>query len=236
MRRKKNQKPGKSASTLSVVKAAVSTVPVLGGPLAEFLELIFRPAIERRRDEFLHDLAASVEAIDDRLGPDGIAGLEKNDAFITAAVQAVDAALRTSSEERRAAFRNAALNAAIDVNMRTAEADLLLGVLDQLTEWHIRILRFLDDPEEVRVRQNVEEPNWLSGGTHRVLERVFPELADVAGIHILVLADLYRLGLTTMPLDASNGLGVVVGDQLLPAGYTTELAQRLLRFIASPGD
>jgi len=47
------KQPAKSAADVAqvVVNAAVSAVPVVGGPAAELLGLVFGPPLEKRRDE-----------------------------------------------------------------------------------------------------------------------------------------------------------------------------------------
>jgi hypothetical protein len=47
--------PGKSAGDIAqgLVKAVVSAAPVVGGPAAELIGIVFGPPLEKRRDEWM---------------------------------------------------------------------------------------------------------------------------------------------------------------------------------------
>ena len=80
-------RPEKSAADVAygVVKAAVSGIPVAGGPAAELLGLIFGPPLERRREQWLEQLGDAVKELQDRDAELTPEKLSQNEAFITTA-------------------------------------------------------------------------------------------------------------------------------------------------------
>src|SRR5689334_16091822 len=88
--------PGRTAGdyVYTGVKAIVSAMPYVGGPIAELLTLVIAPPLEKRRDEWLKDLAEVVKTIAARKGisPEE---LSKSDSFISASLQASQVAIRT---------------------------------------------------------------------------------------------------------------------------------------------
>ena len=50
---------------LGLAKAALSAVPVVGGPASELLDLVIRPRIEERRTEWLNSIAEGLAKLEE---------------------------------------------------------------------------------------------------------------------------------------------------------------------------
>ena len=116
---------------LAVARAAGSAVPIAGGAIEELIGYIKAP-LDQRRDEWFQVLA------------DGLARLEEegrlmretlydNEAFVDAVARGVQAAIRTGQQEKRAALRNAALNAALNLVPDEAERQMFLELVERFT-------------------------------------------------------------------------------------------------------
>lgn len=94
------------------MKASISALPVVGGPAAEFMQLLFAPPIEKRREEWMKRMAAAVTTLLSR----GLTveSLQSNEEFISAMQQAAQNSQRTHQTEKLEALRNALLNIAME--------------------------------------------------------------------------------------------------------------------------
>lgn len=211
-----------------VGRTLVSLVPGVGGPAAELFNLVIAPSLERRRQGWLVELGERVACLEaeGRLTLDDLKG---NEAFVDVVLQASRAALATSSAEKRAALRNAALNSALPGAPEEAECFMFLRYVEDFTEWHLRILKLLQAPTEWQKRRAEEAGEQPAGSLAQVLEAAYPELVGQEAVCAGVMLDLTNAQFVNdTPLHAKmSGRGM-----LKPR--ITERGSRLLRFIEEP--
>jgi hypothetical protein len=121
-------------------KAGLSAIPIVGGPAAEIFAAIVQPPLERRRNEWIRDLGDRIEQLE-KEGRIHAEELQHNEPFVDTALQATTIALRNHQGEKREALRNAVLNAALPGAPAADLQHFFLGLVDQFTTWHLRILR-----------------------------------------------------------------------------------------------
>lgn len=139
----------------TLVKAGLSAVQPLGGPAAELFALVIAPPLEKRRDEWLQHLADVVKEIGQRqpgLTPED---LSKNEAFISATLQASQIAMRTHQVEKRECLKNALFHIATEKSADNEPQAFFLTLVDVFTITHIEILRLFSNrttfpPERLR--------------------------------------------------------------------------------------
>jgi hypothetical protein len=85
---------------------------VVGAAAAELLGLVVTPALARRLRAWQEQVGEGLRALERDLGV-VIEHLGSNDAFIDVALQATQAALRTSQREKLEALRDAVMNSAL---------------------------------------------------------------------------------------------------------------------------
>src|SRR5215213_10816450 len=90
------------------ILAALSAIPVA----AELFETIFAPPLARRQDAWMEAVADGIRQLQERIEGFDWTRLTEDEAFVTIAIEASAAALRTHQAEKREALRNAVLNAA----------------------------------------------------------------------------------------------------------------------------
>ncbi|HEX2051554.1 MAG TPA: hypothetical protein VHJ34_13120 [Actinomycetota bacterium] len=207
-----------------VAKGALSGVPFAGGVLAEVTSLLWTPRLQKRRDEWLQDLAETVENL--RQKYDDIAERLDDDAVLTVAVRAARAAASTHEEEKRKALRNAVLNSALRVEPDIQIQQILTELIDRLTEAHLQMLAFVADPSGWYERNGLEKPSLTMGSVSALLEKAFPRWNKE--FYRLIADDLVRLGLMNDNLNTIMTGAGVWGNQ------ATGLGRRLLRFITEP--
>ena len=90
----------------AIVKAGLSAVPMVGGPAVELFQYLVQPPLDKRREAWMKEVGEKLQELE-RKGLD-LAKLQDNEPFISAVMQASQAALRTHKAEKLAALRNAA--------------------------------------------------------------------------------------------------------------------------------
>jgi hypothetical protein len=214
-----------------LIKAALSAIPVLGSPAAELFAAIIVPPLARRRDAWLQSLADGLAAVREEVAGFQPESLTGNEAFISATMQASRAALQTHHAEKLDALRNALLNIAIGRAPDEDQQAIFLEYVETLSTWHIRILRFFQEPIRFARERGARTDYLIVGSPVQPLEAVFPELCGRRDFYDQIVRDLHTRGL--MSGDEHMLHTMMTGSGVF-AKRTTELADRFLAFIASP--
>jgi hypothetical protein len=201
----------------ALVKAGLSAIPVVGGPAVELFQLLVQPPIERRRQEWMHQIGEKLQELEAK----GLKleDLQENEPFITAVMQASSAAVRTHQTAKRAALRNAILHIAIGQGPEETLQHLLLSFIDEFSEMHLRVLAFARSPKP---------PNNISaGGLSHVLEDNIPALRGQRTLYDQLWKDLYLRGLVN-----TESLHVMMTGNGLAQSRTSPLGETLLNLVA----
>jgi hypothetical protein len=210
----------------AVARGAVSAIPFIGGPAAELIGLALQPALERRRDVWFGHLGRALEELRVRLDGFDPAQLAMNELFITAVVTTSNAALRTHEAEKLDALRNAVVNSALPMSPNEHIQLMFIGLIDDLTALHLRLLAYLQDPDGWFARHGIAKPN-VSSRTG-VLEAALPDLANDPAVYRQAVRELAAVGL------AQDALGGMVTPQGLYTPLTTEFGNRFLAYVTAP--
>ena len=216
-------------TVLTCLRAAVSAIPVVGSPVVELMALVVTPPIEKRRNEWMEQVADRLCQIQDeeRLR---IEDLPSNDAFIDTVLHATQAAVRTTSEWKRTALRNAVLNSALPDPLEATKRQIFIRLVDDCTEWHLRILDVMHDPPVWFTSRNRSVPEFsLTGSLERLLHEAYPEAKQQADLLDLIAKDLHSRGLL-----GPAGLRGMMSAQGATARNTTTLGGEFLDFIRCP--
>jgi hypothetical protein len=201
----------------AIVKAGLSAVPMVGGPAVELFQYIVQPPLDKRRAAWMADVGEKLQELEAK-GLD-LAKLQENDQFISAVMQASQAALRTHKTQKLAALRNAILNIAWGQAPDDTIQHLLLSFVDEFSEMHLRILKVFSAPEP--------PPGMSTGGLGNVLEHNIPELRGRRELYDQLWKDLYNRGLVN-----TGGLHMTLSGRGLAQRCTTGLGEALLQLIA----
>ena len=215
---------------LGVGRAALAAIPVIGGTLTEVLSLVLAPAVSRRRDTWFKELADGLEKAERRIGGFSIENLAQDEAFVSAVIEATRSAISTHKHEKRQALRNALLNIALHHFSDEDEEQTFLRYIEELTVWHLRILKCFEDPPRLLAAQGVQA-NFYMGGAAQALESMYPELGNRRELCRQVVTDLHARGLLNSP---PGFLNTVMTGSGMVAKRTTALADAFLVFIADP--
>lgn len=205
-------------------KAAVSMIPLLGGPAAEVFAALIQPPLEKRRDEWMHSVSEVLKELSER-GID-IDELRKDENFIDTVFQTTQIALRNHQASKREALRNAIRNTGLDREPNELLRHIFLQYVDLFSPEHLLILQLFSNPPAWFARNSRPFPNYSMGGLSSVLEDALPVFRGQRGIYDQVWRDLYSRGLVT-----TEGLHTTMSGHGLQASRTSELGNAFLAFI-----
>lgn len=177
----------------SLLKGGIGTIPIIGSLAAEIFGLVVTPPLEKRRAEWMNDIAVKLKELVDKKVIN-FEELQGNEQFIDVMLQATTFALKTSEKEKIKAFRNAILNTATGDSPDKTVSQIFLNQLDKFTVWHIKILNFIDNPREWFKKYNKIPPSYMTGSIYSVLEEAFPELKSQSALVDIIWDDLKTAG------------------------------------------
>lgn len=214
---------------LVVVRAAIAAAPVVGGAALELFTALVTPPLEKRKSEWMEAVASELQ----RLAQEKALSLEtllENEQFIDAILEASQAALRTSNLEKREALKNAVINSALPNPPEESLQKIYIRLVDELTEWHIKILALFHAPEAWFVQHNRQPPQFsMSSSLKALLEKAFPELARRREFYDYVAKDLFLKGLLS-----TEGLHTTMSATGAYQSRSTELGKGFISFVSEP--
>jgi len=213
----------------TVAKAAISAVPVVGGPAAELFTWLLMPPWERRRNDWMQRVAEAVRRLEQEHGR-ATEDLQNDESFTTTVMHATQVALRNHEEEKLNALRNAVLNAGLPEPPDASLQQMFLNWVDAFTVWHLRILSVVDDPRRWFDAHSKKLPDpYIGGCLEDVLKAAYPELSSQEEFLGQVWRDLHSHGLVN-----TDSLRTMMSSSGLAASRTTDLGKDFLGFIAEP--
>jgi hypothetical protein len=174
----------KPAGGIDAIKLAIDGTSA-STAAAEFLRLVLVPPMGKRRDEWLQGLYDRLHAVEQCVAGFRIDALVDNEAFISAALQASQAAIRTHERQKLEALRNAVVNVAAG---RSADADtttFFLALVDNFSSTHLELLKYFgnrsgfpnDRRRQFEDRRSITDPMVLDLNARGLLEDHRPFVA-----------------------------------------------------------
>ncbi len=209
----------------NIFKATLTSLPV-GASIASLLTDYIPDSKFKRIDKFARQVADDLKRLNDKIDSEYI----MKDEFAYMFEQSFRGAAQNYQKEKIEAFRAILLNSAIRQDVIQEEKEFFLSLVNTLSVLHIRILKFLANPEGYIQEQGIE-PSSIRGGFTDIFKTLMPEL----NISIIESAfgDLFQLGLINtdksvfQTMTSASGLRLV-GDR---AG---ELGRIFIDFCQSP--
>jgi hypothetical protein len=217
----------------AAVEAAVSAVPIAGGPLAVVWVQWAGAAYAKRKQEWEREIASAVQDLIDKVDDLAPERLVENVSFLDAVAFATTAAVTTGQQEKLDALRNAVLNTALPGDLDADTQAIFLRHVRDLTPSHLRLLKLLSDPPKWFAERDIPWPdNIISGGLgESVVEVGIPELAGRRDLYDQLERDISAAGLYR-----GGGLHVTMSAGGLATGRATEAGKAFLAFISDPRD
>ena len=129
----------------TAAKAALSAIPVIGGPAAELFALVLAPPIEKRRDSWLQRLYDGFKSLEAEVEGFNISDLSEDEEFVSSVLHATQIAMRTHQEEKLQALRNALLNVIRLRRLDEEAREFFFGLIDLFSVTHLEVIRLFKD-------------------------------------------------------------------------------------------
>jgi hypothetical protein len=218
---------------LVVVRAAVAAIPVAGGAALELFNALVTPPLEKRKSEWMEAVASELQRLAQKEAL-SLEALLENEQFIDAVLEASQAAIRTSNSEKREALKNAVINSALPNPPEGSLQKIYIRLVDELTEWHLRILALFHSPEVWFTQRNRQAPQFaMTSSLKALLEKAFPELVGRREFYDYIAKDLFLKGLLS-----AEGLHTTMSATGAYQSRSTELGKGFISFVSesNPSD
>jgi len=106
---------------------------------------------------------------------------------------------------------------------------MFVNLIDAMTPWHIRILKFFQDPEGLGRQKGMTPDAIRMGAPATLLERFYPDLGGQREFYDLIIKELYSGGLFSL-----DSLHTTMTAQGMFERRTTRLGDAFFSFVTSP--
>ena len=208
---------------INVFKAAVATVPYAGG-LASLLSDYIPNARARRLEDFAQQTAEELGRLKDRVDQDYL----HTDDFAFMFEKCFRAAAENPQAEKLVAFRSILVNSTTRRDLSEEEKEYFLNLAMRLTTLHVRILRFMAEPEAY-LSANGIPAEQIRGG----FSQFFPTAIPGVSLDVIKSAfgELYREGLLDTDVSIFSTMTSGQGLALL-SGRVSNLGGCFVSFIS----
>lgn len=210
----------------ATVKAALGSIPVLGSAATELFGLIIAPPLDKRRQQWMNEVADRLKELEQK-NEVNFAALGENEQFVDTILQASQFALKTSENEKIAAFKNAVINTAIGETPDKSKSQIFLNLVDRFTIWHLKILAYFDSPTEWFKKAGKQPTALIGGSMLSGLRAAYPVLQGQDAFVDVIWGDLKNAGFH----NSSDLKTMMTGDGIY-ADRTTTLGKEFLEFIS----
>lgn len=203
----------------ALAKAGISAISPSSNAPVDAFQFVVQLPLEQRRHDWTQSVGERLLALEEQ-GVD-LSGLRRNETFITAVMQATTAAIRTHQLNKIEALRNAVINIAVGHGPEETIQHMLLSMIDQFSDMHLRVLQFAKSPNP---------PSGMTmGGLGNILEANIPVLRGQRTLYDQLWKELYSRGLVNV-----DNLHVTMSGSGLSQSQTSSLGLTLLNFIQDP--
>ena len=121
------------------LKGLASSIPGIGGLLAEYMDYYLPNSLSKRRDLFLQEIANRLNELGEKKLIT-LDSLNDNDLFITIIYRAIKESLNMHENEKRQYLKNAVINTAMEININQELQQRFINIVSQLTLSHIHTI------------------------------------------------------------------------------------------------
>jgi hypothetical protein len=177
----------------------------------------------------MEEIGRRLKELEEKIQGFSFEKLSENEVFVTTAMYATTIAIRNHQDEKIEALRNAVLNAALPSAPEEDLQLMFLSFVDAFTPWHLRILKFFDDPREWMRTRNITMAIMI-GGPSSALEFAFPELKNKRSFYDQVVRDLASHGL----VNEDTWLHATMSGSGMLDSRTSDLGKNFINFVSKP--
>lgn len=185
-------------------------------PAAQLIDWILPSPIEARRQEFMEDVAFVVRETAKRIDDVTPEKLSKNEAFVSALMQASRIAMSSHNKDKREYLRKALLNIATGEMIDETKQRIFLNAVEAFTPAHVRVVHLMWKPQVSWGTQSMAQRQWI-----HAVEIAVPGLKGEEHLVRAIFTDVTNRGFSNLGRP----------DQPFPAMGVTNLGAEFCRFI-----
>lgn len=234
---KEDLKPTRKDVFLTLGKAGLAGIPVVGGSVSALLDSILVSPLQKRRDEWLIYIVKKLQNLEKTIKNFKIENLGKNDEFVDSFVTSILIAVKNSKEEKRKILANSLLNTAVGKSsIEHSQKLTFLRYIDELEPLHIELLQFIENSKDEITKIQKSNPSRyrktseLDHKENPVIEILLNNFPQLEGKHKRYLQDLMTRGLVNY---AYMFAGTDFNNIIHHGGLSQE-GKDFLDFISSP--
>jgi hypothetical protein len=209
----------------TVVKAGLSSVPIVGGVASELFSMVLTAPVEKRKEEWLVRIYNTLQEVQKKIKDFQIENLANNEQFISIMTRASQLAVVNHQHEKLEALHNAVINTAINITIDENEKMMFLNMIDTFTPWHLKIIFYFDNPK-LRLSEKNIVTNYYAGSAYEPLFLYYPELGERKDFVTLIVKELYRYGIMN-----TESLAAMMTADGMVARRLTEYGNRFYKYI-----
>lgn len=212
---------GTRETFLNIFKAILATTP-FGGGIASLITDYIPSARSRRIEKFAKQTARDLERLQTEVDQQYVTSGE----FAFILEQCFRGAAEHPQREKLRAFRSILVNAAIGKAGNEQETEYFMNLVNTLTVLHIRILRFMYQPERYLVEASIPLER-IRGGFSQMFSTAIP--GTQLDVIKAAFGDLHRAGLINTDSSIFSTMTSSQGLQLL-GGRVSDFGASFLEF------
>jgi hypothetical protein len=185
--------------------ALLSAVPGFGPIAAYIFSQLVQSPFEERREAWMKSVTDNLMAIEQRQSG-FIESLKDNVEFLDILFQANNIAMRNSQESKLVALKNAVIHSATEFDINYSVKLMYLRLVDELTPFHFMVLKFLNDPDQHFIENNIRRTSYIISSFRTTLSEASPEFKKNANLINIIVRDMNRMGLISIDnVDTMSG-------------------------------
>lgn len=196
---KQKREIAQSEARDKTVKIISSFVP--GGTAAyELITTLVVPLHEKKKREFINDLAIRLKKLEDQ-GHIDFEELAQNEEFNTIITKAILLAQQNHQKEKLEAFRNIVLNCTEWLSKGEPIfnwSHKFLMIVDQISPLHILLLKTFQNPAKAAREHNVNFDEMVSASNKEVFFKIYPDLKDRSALANQCWKELHSFGFVAL--------------------------------------
>ena len=211
----------------NVILAAISGIPVAGGPLSSLLSEYLPNWKQERILNFIAELKLEMEKVQDKINEDYV----KSEDFALLFEETFIRVLRTNSDIKLVAYKAILVNACTNLSIKEIEKEYFLDLVNRLQEIHLLILSLFWNPGKFgQIHLSSPPPNMYMGSIMEVIRSYMKPLNIEEGLIKSAIRDLDNMGLLS-GVHQALGVTMTSSGALDLSGRISSLGRQFLNFI-----
>lgn len=216
----------------NVILAAISAIPVAGGPLSSLLFEYLPNWKQERILNFIAELSLEMQKFQDQINEEYV----RSEDFAFLFEETFLRVLRTNSNLKLAAYKAILLNACTNTSIEEIEKGYFLDLVNRLQEIHLLVLSLFWSPEKFsKIHNSSPSANLYMGSIMEVIRSYMAPLDIEEGLIRSAIRDLDNMGILS-GVHQSLGVTMTASGALDLSGRISSFGRRFISFITIQGD